>query len=259
MSYPKQNIFVNLSGDARLQEIMSKLFRNDTWKSCVSSTDSETYKKLQIWQAGFVDKLPQKTIDTWRSKSRVKEFRQLFDIAEVKPQNLDYLDFGSGTSVLSSAIGAAFRMHTFATDIECWHGDERISSFDNVTFEYLKNGKIPFDKKFNIVSCLMVLHHIQDVDSVILDIKSHMHKNGLLILREHDTTSDDENNLVHIEHALHSCVLGTNTFETFEQEYIGNYNTTLVWIKKFKSHGFRLIATTSPIDVNRYQYLIFKI
>jgi 2-polyprenyl-3-methyl-5-hydroxy-6-metoxy-1,4-benzoquinol methylase len=258
MSYP-DNILIKHAENSKLQAIMQKL-GNNTWLNHISYMDNISYKSLAKLYAA-ANKISQKKVDIWRSRARVREFENILDLYSLQEtSNKKYLDFGSGSSVLSSAIGEAFRFQTYATDIPIWHGEERKCEYKNVTFELLENGKIPFDEKFDVVSCLMVLHHISPelITQVICDIRAHMNSDGIFILREHDAQTETDIELIHIEHAIHCCVLENKKFEDFEREYRGYYMSSDFWIRHVTYSGFTLIGSLEAKGPTRYQYLIFR-
>ena len=258
MSYPL-NILIKHRDNKKFHDIMQKMFRNRDWEDKIADTDDTSYAALAEWHAHQSEKTPQSQIDIWRGRARVREFKTIFDAARLKPRG-PYLDFGAGSGVLSSAIGRAFRFDTYATDISVWHGGERKCAYDNVEYKLLDGeGKIPFDKKFHVVSCLMVLHHIKDrAHEVVRDIRAHMLKGGVFILREHDARDDDDRDLIHIEHAIHCCVFEGRSYSEFTNEYWGDYQNSQYWIEMVEAAGFKLVLEMEPRDINRYQYLVFR-
>ena len=172
------------------------------------------------------------------------------------------MDFGTGDGVIARTIGKYFRLKlpTYGTDVEMWHSQTHSNtSDDDFVFQYLtRDGKIPFDdKKFDIVTCLMVLHHIREFDKSIEDIKSHMVSNSsIFIVREHDASNQIVKDLCDVEHACHNIVNEGQNYMDFKAQYYGHYLSKMEWQECFQCLGFKCIYV-DPLATGPNQLLLY--
>jgi SAM-dependent methyltransferase len=253
--YPSKDIFIAL-GDA-VEPLMRKLFRHENWRARVAgrTTDADIYAALTPSKAVSVENTD---VNKFRVAARVREFTELFEYA--LPPGKKMLDFGSSTGVLTSGIAHHFGFRASATDIAEWHGEAREQRFANVRFQVLKeDGRIPFRDRFDLIVCLMVLHHCPPdrLDAIIADIAAHLTPGGVVILREHDVRSETTRNLCHVEHALHDALAG-RTFEEFKIDYRATYKSSTFWRARF-ARKFLFVHKTRPYGPTAYQYLVFRL
>jgi 2-polyprenyl-3-methyl-5-hydroxy-6-metoxy-1,4-benzoquinol methylase len=274
MSYPKTNPLVEFlkKPSAGFTNLMDKMFHTHDWQPYLESksgeykTDSDVYNILcKWWHRPDHQPLPQEQINEWRGRARIKQFKHIFDILGVAPlqRGQKYLDFGAADGTISRAIGKYFKLNTYATDIPIWHGKarpEESSRFyvsENLTGKELK---IPFGaQKFDLISCLMVLHHVPDPKKCILDIKSRLAPKALLVIREHDAFGDEIKNLCHIEHAIHDIVFDRRGWGEFTKDYYAVYESMMYWKELFKSCGFQCDYADLPDGATKYGYLCFRL
>lgn len=274
MSYPKTNPLVSLVNDPTPEfvDLLNKMFRTNDWQSHLESkkgefkNDSDVYNILHNWYKPS-HSITQDQINEWRGKARVKQFKHIFNVLSGGQQQIHpgqkYLDFGAADGTISKAIGKYFKLKTYATDIPIWHNKPRPEEkskyyvSQNLTGKELK---IPFGaEKFDLVSSLMVLHHVPDPKKCILDIKSRMAISGksLLIVREHDAFNDNIKNLCHIEHAIHDIVFDNRSWSDFINDYYAVYESMIYWKELFKTCGFECVYADIPDGATKYGYLAF--
>lgn len=178
----------------------------------------------------------------------------------------NYLDIGSGAGGLTVDVGEAFGLdpkHIYGIDV---------SEFAGMTFtpsgkfnSSVYDGKnIPFpDNKFELISMMMVLHHVKkdDKTKLLKEIMRVLKKGGHLLLREHDNF-DGLEALIVLEHYLF------NIF--YDETYMTNgyssendvYYTKEELVKYITSFGFKYIPIKYNFDGTRnptnYYYILFK-
>jgi 2-polyprenyl-3-methyl-5-hydroxy-6-metoxy-1,4-benzoquinol methylase len=159
--------------------------------------------------------------------------------------NLKYLDFGCGKCDLTEHIGYQLGLSSssiFGTDIKeefepAW---EKIRlSNKNITFRYLKDGNIPFDNKFDIITCFMVLHHIKTPEKTIQNIHSSLNVGGLFYIREHNCAKDEDKIFADLVHSLF-MLQNDATIEKIQEQEI-YYKSAANWKKMISSVGFKEI------------------
>jgi 2-polyprenyl-3-methyl-5-hydroxy-6-metoxy-1,4-benzoquinol methylase len=258
-----------------IQNLLDKLMRSGSkWKeyfrrnAYLLHSDPVVFEHLARLYKSNTSANATKEVDQWRANTRVKEFQKLFQTIKFTPQpNQSYLDFGSATGLLTSAIGKTFQFKTFATDVPIWHGTERKMNSD-IQFKYLTQNKndeyeIPFvNQQFDVISCLMVLHHIkkEKLQAAIANLVSHVKlETGVLILREHDVITQEDQDLCHIEHAMLDLVCQQRTIYQFNEDYYGHYRNSLFWTRLLEENGMKLIhEEAKPNSPTRYTYMLFK-
>lgn len=245
----KQNHF-------KFSQLMSKLMRQPGWRHRITNlnTDEEIVNALHEWycQRVFHDI----NVKEIRSAAKVRELKLFIP---VESRNARYLDYGSGDSYFSEQIGLAFGMATYATDREEWITPN--ARPDNIQFEYLRDGRIPFPNiQFDVVTTLMVLHHIvpEGRTAVYADIASRMSTGGVFIVREHSIRNGFETSLVHAEHMLLSCVVNDVQYRDFIDRYRAYYQSANHWIREITKTGlFKFEEQSRMRGATNYVYLKF--
>lgn len=196
-----------------------------------------------------------------RTSKRFRQFSDLAtsivpDIIGMMDKNFDnYLDIGCGDFSITSLIATIFSVkNTYGVDIIM---QKNIP--DNINFRLLPrnvNFKLPFAKnKFDVVSCMMSLHHIQNVESCIKEIYNVLVDNGMFIIREHDCISIQMALMLDVMHGFYSMVYSHETDSL--RDYYARYYTSDMLCNLICSYGFALIYKTDPIGPFRWYHAIF--
>lgn len=179
-----------------------------------------------------------------------------------KFDNVDTFDRGKNRSdQIIKILPTNFRPNTYL-DVGCYMGDITTNIGNNYSlesknvygadiFKYVKNpdfqfsliehGKLQFeDNKFDLVTCLMVLHHIHEKDQniIIEEIYRIMKPGGLLVLREHNfTNSKTLLSLLTIIHDFYDFVWAKNvTWDNYP--IYAKYKSNKEWDNLLKQKGF---------------------
>jgi 2-polyprenyl-3-methyl-5-hydroxy-6-metoxy-1,4-benzoquinol methylase len=246
-------------------ELFNKILRtNGRWipEAKGYDSDAQLYESIKRWYESAPKQVtPPAQVEVFRSRGRKKELTELFNDAKIQWRGKSYLDYGAGSGEIARNLGIhmKFRQPVYATDIEQWHGVKRGDrETREIVQKYLINGRIPFDnKKFDIITVLMVLHHLPKLDDSVNDILSHLNRNGYLVIREHDVSGMLTRALCHIEHALYSIVLENQSYTEFTQEYYGNYRSVEEWDSYLEKYPLRKISITEPHGLTRYYYSVW--
>ncbi len=146
--------------------------------------------------------------------------------------NSKYLDIGSGNGVITKVIGESFGFsfqNIYGTEISKWQEKEHENSETAVKTSYLVGNSLPFDENtFDMVSCIMSIHHFEFKDEMLKEIYRVLKPDGLFIIREHDFDHSKEmKDLIDLEHALYATVIhekmNLDKINNFWNTYIGNY------------------------------------
>lgn len=204
-------------------------------KNC-NKSDIEIYTGLQ--------RIIQKNIkiDSNRGENRIKNIKQYIDLKEYNVTN--YLDVGCFDGKITKAIGQYFALmpeNIHGADIKDYRG-ENAEEFTFAKYDRV----LPYDSdKFDLITILMVLHHIKpiDLDTLLAEIARVTKKNGILIMREHTLNPLIKLNthLLDVLHAYYDFVLNPDLDKRWTNNVdkeINNYQTDVYWTKKLAENGF---------------------
>lgn len=108
----------------------------------------------------------------------------------------------------------------------------------------------------------MVLHHVLYYNILIASIYRVLKTHGIFLLKEHDVTSNEINDLVYIEHMLYSILEHHMTYDSFIHSY-KQYTFSQCTINNILlKFGFKLIAIINNKKVNptrSYYALYYKV
>lgn len=178
-----------------------------------------------------------------RTKSRIKD---LDIISSFKCTQ--YLDIGCAEGGLTSAIG-----HQLQLDKPNIHGCD-LYDIDNNKFIYTKmkkNNKLPYkDNQFQVVSFIMSLHHIVNINDIMCELKRITSKNAKIIIREHDCSHDYTKIYLDIIHIFYMFIVSDerdiNKFNQLKSEIISSFRSKKEWDSIFNNYGFKNIKYIDP-------------
>jgi len=181
-----------------------------------------------------------------------------------------YLDIGCGNGNIGKLFGKKLNINDnniFCTELKAWHGKERkLSEFAINNVRLVDDfDKLPYqDNHFDIITALMVLHHVKDVDKMLKEISRVLRKGGILIIREHDSFTMLDYILNEIEHGLYEIIHENQSYEDFKKDYYAKYHDWLEWDVILSKYGFKYFyanydSTSIVWDVSptRYYYAIY--
>jgi len=196
-----------------------------------------------------------------RSMSRVGEIRDLITYSGInKHDKLVYLDFGCNTGAITTEICSQL-----FPGQECYGVDILPSSdVDNKNYTYIqideKNAMIPLsDNSVDIITSLMVLHHVDDSIKYIREISRILKPGGILILKEHDIDGEldaDGKVFLDILHGLYSsawATYGNKENPNHCINYFANYKKKEDWTSMLKDFG--QIERISGNVIDRQYYI----
>lgn len=164
----------------------------------------ENYFEGKIDKLGYGDYLKQQQ---WRIEKSTKMLKLIKMIYPKK--NLTLLDIGAGYGFFRKA----------ADLIGIKHQGLEISKFANKMTKKLFNfSNIEGDisdlspkKKFDVITCLDVIEHIKDISKFMLQVKNHLKKSGILVIRTPNLESFE-----------YKCLL--NKFYSFKYEHLNYFS-----------------------------------
>lgn len=186
----------------------------------------------------------------------------------------NYLDIGCGNGLFTKSFGNIIgAKKIIGADIpdEFEIGWKQQLDLTGIEFYEIKNNKLNFKKEtFDIISCFMVLHHIdlKYLNEYILTIFKILTINGIFIIKEHDCINAVDFMIADLEHSLFLAQKAKSiTTEVKKKiaEQIIHYKNRFEWRLLIESFGFKCIYEepydTTPYDTyrpNRAYIAIFK-
>jgi len=163
------------------------------------------------------------------------------------------LDFGCAEGSISRALARALRLDAqsaFACDLRTLvPGEVNDISFDQIDL----NRPLPYpDNSFDLITSLMVLHHVSSIGSTLQDLYRILRPGGLLLIREHDLDRPDLAVFLDLVHGAYGLVLTEPPEDpTFLVSYRAHYRSMNDWFHVIESIGFKAVVTPGLVTTNQ--------
>lgn len=195
-----------------------------------------------------------KTIQSYKTSLIHPKF--LPNAAQIVAQNIgyelknftfkNYLDIGAGDGYKTKLIAEQFKIdlkNVHAIDYTKFD-DREYKREKEIVFHNIKNKKtiLPFeDNTFDLVSSLMVFHHITDdetLDFTLREIVRVLKPGACFMLKEHNCMSVIDCMLSDIEHCMYEIVFNKIPNYEFRKENYSRYFSWVEWDIILKKYGF---------------------
>jgi ubiquinone/menaquinone biosynthesis C-methylase UbiE len=163
-----------------------------------------------------------------KSSEKIKDKNEIFDkwtyaiqnlsllyLNNFKPNNIEqndlkYLDIGCGsgkkTLLFSKYLNISIN-NINGTDIKTWGPYQKNKKNLPFVFKYIENNKLNYQNNtFDIITCILTLHHVEELEIFIKEIYRILKKDGILILIEHCVYTDNDRIIINIQHMLYSAL-----------------------------------------------------
>ena len=197
---------------------------------------------------------------------------------KIKPRSL--LDIGCGNCILTRDLGKALNI-----DYANIYGADVADEFEvkweesrpkEIKFVEIRNNKLKFDRKFDMITCMMVLHHVPEsvLKEYIRDIYYLLNSGGIFMIKEHDCFNAVDNMIADLEHSLFIARSAAEAFnehklsaetkkKIFDQKI--SYKDRFTWRIMMEEVGFKCIheniydtGLSNTYAPNRAYLAIFK-
>lgn len=262
--------FESLIAHPKYRELLEGLLK-DRLRSCAKSIDMDQVLQKKLLTSKILATLREVAsahgtsnsaeYDDARIKSRLRDFGAY---ASAIGKCKRYLDIGCGDGKITAAIGHALglsKADIIGADIHSWAGHTHANEVsDAITFKQVADGRVAINTSagcialesgsVDLITCLMALHHMRDPIGIMREMCRILTKNGVVLIREHDSPNRLVDGMINIEHAIFEVVIERLTSpDDFRKSYYGQYRTRRDWVTFFKLFGFEPLG--QPISSTR--------
>lgn len=197
-------------------------------------------KKIKEWDVYSINKNRIKNIVESINKEKNKEIKS-------------YLDFGCNNAIQSDVFFDFLKIKTnnyYGIDIENTCLSNKIKFL-----KYTKEEKIPIrENKIDLVTCMMSLHHVDDVLKYLREIYRILSKDGILFIRESNITNYEDFVFNQIIDKIYSKIIHN------KDEDVQNFKSIEQWLSILLYVGFKIIKIEKVEEYNYFSpyHLILK-
>lgn len=171
-----------------------------------------------------------------------------------------YLDIGGGDGGITQHV-AEF---VGATDVHCVEVKDAPAD-THIKYSKPDAGKLPYpDASFDLITAIMSLHHIQELDVMVSEIHRVLKPGGYLFIKEHDCWNEFDAMLVDIEHCFFIHVLEHQETASMDHvvEHYKNYvgwDATLAPLQYIHGNYYYTNVRNTPSATRAYTCLYQKV
>lgn len=182
--------------------------------------------------------------------------------------NIQYIDIGCGsgnkTLKFAQEFGIGYK-NVYGADISNWGPYNQKEYKHKFNFVKISKDTGLIDIKTNsvdVATCILMLHHVNNLDNIIKEIKRILKPNGILILIEHNNYDDYDNMILDVLHMLYGYLYDKNNRYLSEPDYALYFNS-YIWDYIMNKHNFHLLQSnvlfTELSNDIRYDNLFYSI
>jgi ubiquitin C-terminal hydrolase/ubiquinone/menaquinone biosynthesis C-methylase UbiE len=263
--YRKDELFSYLT---HLYKIQNKRFTNEKVERMMTGTDGEILTFLRKELHYQRDEAKDLAFAQNRGQNRARDIKDLLTKGGVD-HITSYMDFGGADGSITSIVAKEFNIpaeKTLCVDLASWgnmHHDQTRNVYkDYITFVPVNEGDkdIPLpNESVMFITSLQVLHHMPDPQHTIDEFYRVLGNGGVVFLREHDSSSEDDNKMFDLIHILYEIVLTENPTWSYRDGPQPVYRSNEGWRQMFEKAGFKSVkaTTSSKKDSNRVFHEVF--
>lgn len=162
-----------------------------------------------------------------------------------------YLDVGCSDGTITTALADLFGVVADAVDVH--QGVE----YKNINYKKINGTTLPFkNDTFDVITCNMVMHHIADAQSMLVEIERVLRHGGYFYLKEHDCWNDADAKLIDIEHSAYAYQGEPGDFTVHHYLRAGDWKTRTKL--NLKDEGIFYTGERPAYTATRAVWLIFQ-
>lgn len=190
-----------------------------------------------------------------REKNRADQLKPIF-FKIIKKPIISYLDLGCNEGKITESVGQLLKAPII-------RGCDVIKTQNEYNFEFtLLNPDnpyvLPYEKKSqDVVTAFMSLHHIEEIDKTLSEIKRILKHGGIFLIREHDCNPPELELLLDLMHGFYAMVWADPSEMKDFSTHFSKYRTKKDMIELIEKHGFKIIYSDEPRGAWQYYYAAF--
>lgn len=208
-----------------IQNITNKLYTLN--KNNIELFITDLKSKFYPYMRNCWDSIP-KTINNDRGVYRIKSLKKyILDKCNINP--IKYLDIGCYDGEITKQIGLYYKTDTHGIDVKKY----KEYDFTFKTYDSL----IPYkDNTFDLITCFMVLHHVDDekLNTLIKEIYRVSNNNCIIIIREHNVQKNINKLCLDIMHDIYD-----NVYNDSHSIWKTNYKNHKDWENLFNNNNMK--------------------
>lgn len=178
---------------------------------------------------------------TYIIQNLIKTFKKINNSSSIT-----YLDVGCGSGNKTLKIALELNLdknNIYGADITNW-GPYNQKKYDHkFNFINIIDDKIDCNtNKFDFISCILMLHHVKNLNKLLTEIKRILKPNGILLIIEHNNYDDYDNLTLDILHMLYGYLYDKNNRYLANPDY-ANYYNWLEWDYIMDKYNFTYIKS----------------
>lgn len=259
-----RNLFSNDEYKSLLISVLHKTFKNSNIEKVIqeNKTDKEIMNILvlenQTSKMKQATKQEEEEFKHQRAIWRINDLKQNFKFSEKIKK---YLDIGSGDCSIPLALGKSLFLKN--CNIYCSDVYETQNLPKDINFFLVLENKefIVRNNSFDLITVFQTLHHMKDLDFRLIEIHRVLKNRGIMVIREHNSESEEMNNLITVEHMAYHMFFENMSYEEFQKTYYAKVFSKKELEEKILNYGFSLVKTFLPRVHNNptnYYYSVFR-
>jgi SAM-dependent methyltransferase len=161
---------------------------------------------------------------------------------------LTYLDVGCGSGNKTNNFASLLNLkqdNIYGADISNWGPYNQKKYQHKFNFVNISNDSIDMsDDSIDFCTCILMLHHVKNLDTLLKDIKRIIKPDGILLIIEHNNYDDIDNLTLDTLHMLYGYLFDKNNRYLDIPDY-AQYHNWVEWDYLISSCNFELIESNS--------------
>ena len=178
----------------------------------------------------------------------VINLKKINQFNNINLEKIKYLDIGCGSGNKTNKFAQILNLdykNVYGADINTWGPYNQKEYTHKFNFAHINNGKIDLDdNSIDFASCILMLHHVQNLEILLSDIKRILKPNGILLVIEHNNYDDYDNLILDLLHMLYGYLYDKNNRYLIEPDYALYYNS-FIWDYIMDKNGFKILNSNS--------------